>query len=44
MLGFFFFGCEKSKSQMVIKRELEEIISQLDTAWNNGNATAFANL
>jgi uncharacterized protein (TIGR02246 family) len=30
--------------QMLIKQELEEITSQLDTAWNNGDAAAFANL
>jgi uncharacterized protein (TIGR02246 family) len=29
---------------MAIKQELEEITSQLDTAWNNGDAAAFANL
>jgi uncharacterized protein (TIGR02246 family) len=44
ILSIFLFGCEKVKSPMAITQELEEITSQLDTAWNNGNATAFANL
>jgi uncharacterized protein (TIGR02246 family) len=44
ILNIFLLGCEKSKSQMAIKQELEEITSQLDTAWNNGDAIAFANL
>jgi uncharacterized protein (TIGR02246 family) len=33
----------KHKPSINIKQELEEITSQLDIAWNNGDAVSFAN-
>jgi len=44
VFNFFFVGCAKNESSITIKQELEEVTSQLDDAWNKGDATAFSKL
>jgi uncharacterized protein (TIGR02246 family) len=44
ILSVFFGGCKKTELPINVKKELDEITSQLDIAWNNGDAVSFANL
>jgi len=44
IFNFLFVGCDNADSAENIKLELESLTSQLDDAWNKGNAVDFAKL